>query len=307
LDLFLVKRAEGAGAEVREGAASRRAKEAESEVIVSTDRGEVSARALIVAEGCTSRLASSLFGRYPSRSMAMGMATECNFGADPGDAMELHFVDTPVDPSVPRRTFPLNGWMFPHHEGGNIGVVGQGLTAAELRRGVEGIMKICGDRYGGTISRSGICAHPLPLRPRRQIHSRRTVLVGDAAGFVNPITGEGMSYAFASANIASASVADLLEKGTELSSYARGVPEGDTQRPGCRIRHRTDPVLALRSDERPRCPAAAGGMRRGGRCHSRDRQGGERMAAAVTENASTPADGAPAQPPPHPSTKRRAA
>ena len=60
------------------------------------------------------------------------------------------------------------------------------------------------------------------MRPRRRFHSRRTLLVGDAAGFVNPITGEGMSYAFTSANLAADSVAGLLCGGQDLSSYARG-------------------------------------------------------------------------------------
>ena len=222
LDHFLVMRAEKAGAEVLEGTRSLGAREVGDGVVVTTDRGEVSARALIVAEGCTSRLASSLFGPYPGRRMAMGMALECEFGSSPGDVMEVHFIDTPVDRLSSRVVFPRNGWMFPHQRGGNIGVVAQAASAADLRDTIEHIVKDCGQRYNGTVSRSDIAAHPLPLYPRDCVHSRRTLLIGDAAGFVNPITGEGMSYAFTSANLAASSVEGLLRDGKGLNSYAVG-------------------------------------------------------------------------------------
>ncbi|KQM12107.1 hypothetical protein AOA80_04385, partial [Methanomassiliicoccales archaeon RumEn M1] len=54
LDHFLVQRAESAGVEVLEGTTSLRAREEGDNVAVITDRGEMTAGALIVAEGCTS-------------------------------------------------------------------------------------------------------------------------------------------------------------------------------------------------------------------------------------------------------------
>ncbi len=222
LDHFLVKRAENAGAEVLEGTTSLRAREESDGVAVNTSGGKMTADALIVAEGCTSRLASSLFGPYPGRRMAMGMALECEFGSSPEDAMEVHFIDTPTVRPYSKVIFPLNGWMFPHRMGGNVGVVGQAVTAADLRRTTERILKDCGERYGGTMSRSPVTAHPIPLYPRDRVHSRRTLLIGDAAGFANPITGEGMSYAFESANLAASAVEGMLLNGKDLDVYAAG-------------------------------------------------------------------------------------
>ena len=222
LDHFLVQRADSAGVEVLEGTTSLRAREEGDGVAVITDRGEMTAGALIVAEGCTSRLASSLFGPYPGRRMAMGMALECEFGSSPEDTIEVHFIDTPTDRPFSKVIFPLNGWMFPYRMGGNVGVVGQAATAAELRETTERILKDCGDRYGGTASRSAITAHPIPLYPRDRVHSRRTLLIGDAAGFANPITGEGMSYAFESANLAASAVEGMLRNGNNLDVYAAG-------------------------------------------------------------------------------------
>lgn len=222
LDHFLVKRAESAGVEVLEGTASLRAREESDGVSVITSQGEMAAETLIVAEGCTSRLASSLFGPYPGRRMAMGMALECEFGSPPGDTMEVHFIDTPTDRPYSKVIFPLNGWMFPHRMGANIGVVGQAVTASDLRETTERILKDCGERYGGTTSRSAITAHPIPLYPRNRVHSRRTLLIGDAAGFANPITGEGMSYAFESANLAASAVEGMLRDGKNLDAYAAG-------------------------------------------------------------------------------------
>jgi geranylgeranyl reductase family protein len=55
-------------------------------------------------------------------------------------------------------------------------------------------------------------AGPMPCRPRR-VAGGRVVLVGDAAGYVEPFTGEGMSWALESAEILATVVADLSPGG----------------------------------------------------------------------------------------------
>ncbi|MHC4218224.1 MAG: NAD(P)/FAD-dependent oxidoreductase, partial [Planctomycetota bacterium] len=51
-------------------------------------------------------------------------------------------------------------------------------------------------------------AGPMPCRPRR-VAGGPAALVGDAAGYIEPFTGEGMSWALESAEILAASVSDL--------------------------------------------------------------------------------------------------
>jgi flavin-dependent dehydrogenase len=43
--------------------------------------------------------------------------------------------------------------------------------------------------------------------------TRRVLAVGDAAGFVNPLTGEGMTYSILSGKLAAMAVKERLEKG----------------------------------------------------------------------------------------------
>ncbi len=55
--------------------------------------------------------------------------------------------------------------------------------------------------------------HRLPLRrPEARLAAGRTLLVGDAAGLVDPLSGDGMYEAFVSARLAAGAVFDLLAK-----------------------------------------------------------------------------------------------
>ncbi len=68
-----------------------------------------------------------------------------------------------------------------------------------------------------------IRAHPIPLVSRRKIIGKRCLLVGDAAGFANPITGEGMTYALSSGNLAAQAAADMIhdKNGRALEKYQK--------------------------------------------------------------------------------------
>jgi flavin-dependent dehydrogenase len=55
-------------------------------------------------------------------------------------------------------------------------------------------------------------AGPMPCRPRR-VAGDRVVLVGDAAGYIEPFTGEGMSWALESAEILATVAGDLSPGG----------------------------------------------------------------------------------------------
>ena len=52
----------------------------------------------------------------------------------------------------------------------------------------------------------------LPTRPLEKTYGKRLLLVGDAAGFINPLSGEGIYYAMASGQIAAEVIGEALEK-----------------------------------------------------------------------------------------------
>ncbi len=220
-DQFLARKAEDAGAELWENARAQSLIEGRNEIEVITTKGSVHAKTMIVAEGVTSRSARALFGRYPIKNLAMGVATNVELQQDAGDKIEFHFIDTPVSKLEFHPFFPLNGWMFPHTLGANIGVVAKGASKEKLLQSVRDIQRMTESKYGKSLGNEDITAHPIPLVPRSMLHSARALAVGDAAGFANPLTGEGMTYAFKSGSLAAEAISSALNFNDFKSAFHR--------------------------------------------------------------------------------------
>ncbi len=219
LDSFLARQAEKEGATMWTSSGVSEVVESDNTVQVTTSQGVVEGRTMIVAEGATSRSARQLFGDYPKEQLAMGMATNVSFASDVGNAIEIHLIGTPTAHFRFRTGFPLNGWMFPHVRGANIGAVGLGATKQQLLDAVETIKRLVVARHGSILSSDGISAHPIPIAPRKVLHSQRALAVGDAAGLANPITGEGMTYAFTSGRLAATAVKAAVEHGNAPAAF----------------------------------------------------------------------------------------
>jgi flavin-dependent dehydrogenase len=67
----------------------------------------------------------------------------------------------------------------------------------------------------------------IPIRPRRgPFVEKRTLLVGDAAGFADPVTGEGISFAIRSGLMAAQSLVEMhLEEEAVRNAYTRSLAE----------------------------------------------------------------------------------
>ncbi|MBI0584827.1 MAG: NAD(P)/FAD-dependent oxidoreductase [Methanomassiliicoccus sp.] len=221
-DAYLAERAVKAGAELWSRSTITKVAERPEGVEMTVDGRAVASKALIVAEGATSRTASALFGPYRGRDQGMGVATTCRLDRDPGGRMEFHFLGTPLEKFPYRFQFPLNGWMFATRRGANIGVAGKDLSGERYRAGMDLMRRNVEERYGEVLD-VRTSAHPIPMVPRRRLHTRRCLVVGDAAGLASPMSGEGMTNAFKSAALASEAVRGLIADGASLSSYRRGV------------------------------------------------------------------------------------
>jgi len=222
-DGFLSAAAVKEGAEIVDGISVMKVRNAPGSVEVVTTTGEFSSRALVMAEGVASRTARQVLGPYPRDGLAVGMASVLDLGAQINDSIEIHLMRTPTPRIGWGSNFPLNGWMFPLNGGANIGVVGKGVHAQDLRGGVERMARQLADRFGGRIGDPRVCSAPLPTIPRRTVVSGRCLAVGDAAGFLNQITGEGISYALESGRLASRAIENALRKGDPrlLAGYQR--------------------------------------------------------------------------------------
>lgn len=110
------------------------------------------------------------------------------------------------------------GWIFPKKEHLNIGLGGAWTSKGgniNLKKYYKDYIaflkkeKIIPEKLKEVPIKGGA----LPIFPLEKTYSNRVILIGDAAGFINPITGEGIYYAMASGEIAANVISKALDKG----------------------------------------------------------------------------------------------
>ncbi|HZT91638.1 MAG TPA: geranylgeranyl reductase family protein [Gaiellaceae bacterium] len=111
------------------------------------------------------------------------------------------------------------GWVFPKADHVNVGV---GAWASEGPRLKAHLRRVCAARGIPYEAIEGARGHPLPLRRRGTlVAGERSLLVGDAAGLVDPVSGDGLYECFVSSELAAASILDLLAgRASSLEPYA---------------------------------------------------------------------------------------
>jgi len=98
-------------------------------------------------------------------------------------------------------------WIFPRCGHLSVGICGKGEPASTLRKRLERYMDERGIAWKG----AAFYSHLLPSLDTKSWRSNRVAgegwaAVGDAAGLVDPITGEGLYYAIRSGDLAAQSV-----------------------------------------------------------------------------------------------------
>jgi geranylgeranyl reductase family protein len=197
LDHFLLQQAAAAGAEVREG--------------TTADARDLDARIVIGADGCNGSSAKQL---GLAQEIAHGVALEANY------PWEKRFVGAMVlEIAVIRGGY---GWIFPKGDHINVGVGGNEAEGPKLRAELE---RMC-DAYGiDPAAATGTRGYRLPMRAAGTSLARGcTAVIGDAAGLVDPFSGDGMYEAFYSAKLVSEAALEVLAGRSEnLDSYQQAV------------------------------------------------------------------------------------
>lgn len=177
------------------------------------------ARAAVLAVGAHMKLLRSL--GLVRRAPEYSVAARAYFEGLPHrtDRLRLHFDGVPL---------PGYGWVFPLVRGaGNVGV---GL----FRRGAPGAVSAAvalrdflahppvRELLGQAVQVSPIKGFPLRTDFHRSPLARgRLLLVGEAAGLVNPFTGEGIDYALESAGMASQALLHFLNGEATIDEAAQ--------------------------------------------------------------------------------------
>ena len=212
LDAFLLDAARERGVEVREGVKVT----IESGNTIAFGSGErVCADALVGADGANGITAK-----------AVGLGDGIVYGvAYEGNAK---YPKLPQDRYARRLVLELAdipggyAWVFPKGDHVNVGVGGWQSEGPKLREHLKRACEAHGLELDDLDSLRG---HRLPLRgAATRIAGERALLVGDAAGLIDPVSGDGMYECFVSSRLAAGAILDLLSgRSQTLEGYAEAV------------------------------------------------------------------------------------
>jgi len=208
LDAFLAEQAAAAGAEFRGGAKVTRVDPSGS---VTIEGERLEADVVVGADGANGITARSL--GPPAREH--GVALEGNVGY--AHVSRERFAGRAV---VELGAVPGGyAWVFPKGDHVNVGVGGWQSEGPRLR---ERLRELCSAFEIDEAKVRDLRGHRLPMRGAAQrAVEGRLLLVGDAAGLVDPLSGDGMYEAFVSGRLAAEATLELLQgRASDLAPYA---------------------------------------------------------------------------------------
>jgi len=200
LDAYLAEQAAKVGADLRDGAPVSAVSLDDTGVTARVGGSPVRASFVVGADGANGILA---------RAANLGDGIRC------GVALEGNAPWNGFDPAPYRRTAWIElgvvsggyGWVFPKGDHANLGVGGWLDEGPKLRTHLARLARAHGVDPDELADVRG---HRLPMRqPGSPARRDRALLVGDAAGLVDPLSGDGIYEAFVSARVA----ADAILRG----------------------------------------------------------------------------------------------
>ena len=181
-----------------------------AQTILHTSQGDIEAKFVIAADGALSRTAK-MAGWEETRHLIPALEYEVEVSPEDFErlAKEVRFDFDAV---------PLGyGWSFPKKNHLSIGVASARRTKIDLKKCYRdylttlGITEVVNEAFHG---------FQIPVSPRTDGFVRKNVfLVGDAAGFADPVTAEGISNAILTGVMAAEAIVESQldnEKATEI-------------------------------------------------------------------------------------------
>ena len=196
LDAFLAEQAALAGAVFRDGVTVGGLSVGPDGVEAAVAGDRVRAEIVVAADGANGTTARAA-GVEPE--LLRGVALEGNVShghVDPARYDGLAVIEIGVVPGG-------YGWVFPKGDHVNVGVGGWGGEGPHLRAHLE---RLCRAHEIDPSALRDVRGHRLPMRLGPTASAGRTLLVGDAAGLVDPLSGDGMYEAFVSAKLAAEAI-----------------------------------------------------------------------------------------------------
>jgi flavin-dependent dehydrogenase len=212
-DHLLVKKAQDAGATFIDGVRAEHISASVGQVEVITKGGPFRAKIAVGADGANSMVASKM-GLMRDAQRELALEAEVSVSQEKLDELGSFI-------SVDLGRIPGGyGWVFPKKSHVSAGVTGPARLSGGFKPYLDRILQQFGEY--DIVDFSG---HVMPMRRRgSSIQRDNVLLIGDAAGLIHPLSGEGIFYALKSANLAATVIANALKSGTsDLRSYQKAV------------------------------------------------------------------------------------
>jgi geranylgeranyl reductase family protein len=217
-DFELVKFATDAGTVFQDGTSVSAVKISNDTAQVTLDHENVIDSELIVgADGVNSAIARTQGLR--SRGTEKGICILQEFEVDEKIMDDYFKKSRHVYVHSRFKTAQGYGWVFPKKQHLNIGF---GIIRADKTQQQKLNLLKCYQEYIALLKEEDLIPRHLkeePVKggallthPLEKTYGDRLLLVGDAAGFINPLSGEGIYYAMVSGQIAAEVIAEALEK-----------------------------------------------------------------------------------------------
>ncbi len=224
-DTFLLRRAEAAGAEVREGARARAVEVGADSVRIDIGGEWVEGSLVIGAGGFSCPVARVLGDLSDEESVVLTQESETEVGLD---LLKKIAPNYGVPELFAEPDFNGYAWYFTKGAFLNIGVgcLGKRPSVHERRDALMDRLKRSG-RLPSGLELTPFKGHAYAIRRGkvRKVAGERFVLIGDAAGLAKDFSGEGIGPAVRSARMASEVILGWFAGRAELSQYAKQITE----------------------------------------------------------------------------------
>jgi geranylgeranyl reductase family protein len=214
LDHFLAMKAVRAGATLEDGVTFNALHPSGDGLSIHTSEGIFKGGLIVGADGVNSRVARAL-GLEVRRQVMKAVEGEVyhpDFSFSRLFRNTAHFDFGQIPEGY--------GWIFPKRDHLSVGVLSMSRRVKLMKPYFNAYLAAKNIHASAKVK--PFLTHLIPIVPDKGsiLATERGLLVGDAAGFADPITGEGMTYAFRGAHIACSVIMDALISGPKrLEAY----------------------------------------------------------------------------------------